>query len=85
MGMSIVTRNYQVTIPKDVRETTGIKVGDKVVFSIEGDKVEVRKLSKETAEKAFGSWKGSIKGSSVDYVRKMRKEWNKREKRLGLR
>lgn len=84
MGISIVTRNYQVTIPKDVRETAGIRVGDKVVFSVEGEKVEVRKLNKETAEKIFGSWT-EVKGSSVDYVRKMRKEWSRREKRLGLR
>ena len=27
-----VTRKYQVTIPKEVREELGIKIGDEVVF-----------------------------------------------------
>jgi len=30
--MVTVTRKYQVTIPKEVREALGIKAGDKVVF-----------------------------------------------------
>lgn len=28
----VVTRKYQVTIPEDVREDLGIKIGDEVVF-----------------------------------------------------
>jgi len=84
MGIASVTRNYQVTIPKDVREMKGIKVGDKIVFSIEGDRIEVFKMEKEIAEKAFGSWEGKMKGSSVAYVRKLRREWSKRGKRLGI-
>ncbi len=30
--MPIVTKKYQVTIPKEVRNALGIKVGDEVVF-----------------------------------------------------
>ncbi len=30
--MPVVTKKYQVTIPKDVREALGIKAGDEVVF-----------------------------------------------------
>ncbi|WP_367182645.1 AbrB/MazE/SpoVT family DNA-binding domain-containing protein [Thermococcus sp.] len=30
--MPVVTKKYQVTIPKEVREALGIKAGDKVVF-----------------------------------------------------
>lgn len=40
-----VTRNYQVTIPADVRSKLGIKVGDKVVVSLEGDGFVMRKVS----------------------------------------
>lgn len=83
MGISSVTRNYQVTIPKDIRELQRIKVGDKIVFSIEGNRIEVFKLRKGITEKAFGSW-NSDKASSTNYVRKLRKEWSVREKRLML-
>jgi len=40
-----VTRNYQVTIPAEVRGKLGIRVGDKVVVSLEGDSVVMRKVS----------------------------------------
>ncbi|ASJ17180.1 AbrB family transcriptional regulator [Thermococcus chitonophagus] len=30
--MATVTKKYQVTIPKEVREALGIKAGDEVVF-----------------------------------------------------
>nr|QEK16030.1 AbrB/MazE/SpoVT family DNA-binding domain-containing protein [Thermococcus aciditolerans] len=30
--MPVVTKKYQVTIPKEVREALGIKAGDEVVF-----------------------------------------------------
>ncbi|AEE94403.1 VapB-type antitoxin [Acidianus hospitalis W1] len=40
-----VTRNYQITIPYDVREKLGIKIGDKLVVYVEGDKIIIRKKS----------------------------------------
>ncbi|MFP3163877.1 MULTISPECIES: AbrB/MazE/SpoVT family DNA-binding domain-containing protein [Acidianus] len=38
-----VTRNYQITIPYNVREKLGIKIGDKLVVYVEGDKIIIRK------------------------------------------
>jgi AbrB family looped-hinge helix DNA binding protein len=38
-----VTRNYQITIPYDVREKLGIKIGDKLVVYVEGDKIIIQK------------------------------------------
>ena len=32
MSLSKITRNYQVSIPKDVRETLGLREGDYVEF-----------------------------------------------------
>jgi len=40
-----VTRNYQITIPAEVRRRLGIKVGDRVVVEVEGDKIVIRKAS----------------------------------------
>ena len=51
---------------------------------MDGDRVEIMKMKEDILEKAFGLWKGKIKGSSVEYVRKMRKEWDVRAKRLGI-
>jgi AbrB family looped-hinge helix DNA binding protein len=40
-----VTRNYQVTIPAEVRRRLGIKVGDRLVVEVEGDRIVIRKAS----------------------------------------
>jgi AbrB family looped-hinge helix DNA binding protein len=40
-----VTRNYQITIPAEVRRRLGIKVGDRVLVEVEGDRIVIRKAS----------------------------------------
>ncbi len=85
MGIAKVTRNYQVTIPRDVRVIQGISEGDTVLFVIEGNKVDFLKIEKEKIiEETAGSWKGVVKESSIEYVRQLRKGWAKRAKRLGI-
>lgn len=52
--MVMVTRKYQVTIPKEVREDLKIEVGDKVIFVKEADGryrlLRVEDLAKEFCE-----------------------------------
>ena len=43
--MPVVTKKYQVTIPKDVRDALGIKAGDEVVFVREGNRYVLMKLT----------------------------------------
>ncbi len=81
MGVAKVTRNYQVTIPRDVRIMQSIHVGDTIVFSVEGERVEILKLKEDILEKAFGSWK-EMKETGTDYVKRIRTEWETREKRI---
>ncbi len=85
MGIAKVTSNYQVTIPRDIRTIKNIKIGDTVLFALEGNRIDFIKIEREKLlESISGSWKDEVKGSSVDYVKEMRKGWAKREKRLGL-
>ena len=51
-----VTRNYQITIPLEIREKLGIKVGDKVLVVCEGDEIKI--IPKK---KSIKSLKGIIK------------------------
>jgi len=44
---------------------------------------KVTRKREDLIKKVAGSWK-LVKGSSVDYVNAMRKEWSEREKRLGF-
>lgn len=57
MAVSRVTRNYQVTVPREIRELTSIKVGDTLLFSKEGDEVIVKRVDKDVLSRGFGLWK----------------------------
>ena len=83
MGIAKVTRNFQVTIPKDVREVQGIKEGDKVIFSVDGSKVEVSKFKNNFVEEAFGAWKSKVE-PGTNYVKKIRSEWKIRNDKLSV-
>ncbi|MBI4439866.1 AbrB/MazE/SpoVT family DNA-binding domain-containing protein [Candidatus Woesearchaeota archaeon] len=85
MGIAKVTRNYQVTIPRDIRRLEDIRIGDTVLFAIEGNRIDFLKLERKKMLKSLaGAWKDKINVSGAEYVREFRKEWGKRSKRLGL-
>lgn len=80
MSLTKVTRNYQITVPRDIREQANIEEGDKLVVTIEDNEIKIKKFDEDAFKKAFGIWK-NVK-DSVKYVRDIRKEWEHREKRL---
>jgi len=73
MGIAKVTRNFQVTLPKDVRKVHNIKIGDTVLFTCVGNELHVRKLNITTfLNEIAGSW------TTDKDLREVRKEWKKR-------
>ena len=80
MGLSKMTRNFQVTIPKDVREVKRLKEGDRVLFAIDGGRVELHKVDEDVVSPAAGLW-GNLKGTGLEYERKVRRGWAKRLQR----
>ena len=80
MGVSKMTRNFQVTIPQDVRHVKRLKEGDRVLFAIDGEKVELHKVDEDTVSAAAGLWKG-LPESGVRYERRVRRGWTKRLRR----
>ena len=57
MAISRVTRNFQITVPREIRELADIKVGDSVLFIKEGQDVTLQKIDKDRLSKGFGLWK----------------------------
>ncbi len=82
MGLAKVTRNYQITIPKDARRLVNIRVGDTLLVSPREKEVVIKKLDENPVDASFGIWK-SVK-DSVKFVREGRAEYEKRAKRLGI-
>ncbi len=83
MGMTKVTRNYQITLPKDAREIAGIKIGDTILVDADKDGLRVRKMSARSAILDSAGIFSSV-SDSVAYVRKLRDAAEERRKRLGL-
>ena len=82
MGIAKVTRNYQVTIPQDVRKLHDIRIGDTVLFAIERERVDFFKIErKRIIQQTAGLWKKSGKENVVELA-VLRRGWQEREKRL---
>ena len=77
MTISKITRNFQITLPRDVREQKNLKVGDMVVFEVEDDRVGIVKLEKDILSQTAGLWSGSQE-TGQSYQRRLRKGWEKR-------
>ena len=77
MGISKITRNFQITLPKDVRELKNFHVGEKLMFVVEEDKIGILKLDNDIIKQTAGLWSG-INETGQEYERRIRKEWAKR-------
>ena len=55
--MATLTQKSQVTIPKQFRVAVGLHPGDEVEFSIEHNKVVLKKKAKKIP---FGKWRGCL-------------------------
>jgi AbrB family looped-hinge helix DNA binding protein len=75
VGISSISRKGQVTIPKEVRDYLGLKAGDKVVFTIEGSRVVVRKASSKSLVEILESAR-SWDIDALEFQRKIRREWS---------
>lgn len=73
MGTVVVTRNYQITLSKDLREELNIKMGERMKSRIEDNKIIIEKIKENPIENSFGIWK--TKKSGVELVNEMRKSW----------
>ena len=84
MGISKITRNYQISIPKDARKSLGLRIGDVVIVKTEDKRIVIEPIrEKNIIDETFGLWgKSRVPGWKI--VKKMRKEAEKRRKRLGI-
>ncbi len=77
MGISKVTRNCQVTLPKDVRRQLHLREGDEVIFTVSDNKAVVTKSTRDIIKETAGIWK-DMKETGIEYEKRIRKGWSKR-------
>ncbi len=54
MGITKVTRNYQITIPAEVRKALGINEGELLEVNLEGDKIVIQRLKRRRKRLRLG-------------------------------
>ena len=54
MSVTKVTRNYQITIPAEVRKALGINEGELLEVNLEGDKIVIQKLKRRRKRLKLG-------------------------------
>ena len=69
-----VTLRGRVTIPKEIRDSLGIKKGDRVIFQKEGDSVIIKKVKDEKLTDLLYCHKPMAE-SGVSFQRRLRKDW----------
>lgn len=75
----VVTRNFQITLPRPIRRGLDLSIGDSVVIEERKDEVVLKKVKKDPVAAAFGIWRGKVKEESKEYVNKLRESWKERE------
>jgi AbrB family looped-hinge helix DNA binding protein len=75
IGVSPVSEKGQVTIPKEIRDSLGLKRGDRVVFLEVGEQVVLRKAKSGKLSEALQEQKPWKEGA-LQFQRKLRKEWD---------
>lgn len=68
-----ITRNYQITLSRDIRRKIPVKIGEKMIAEVKGETIILKKMKKNSVEEAFGCW-GSGK-SGIDTVDELRASW----------
>lgn len=83
MPLVTVTRNYQITLPEEIRRKKGIKEGDRVVAKLDEEgNIVIEIVKGSIVEETFGTWKDEVEG--VEYASRLRKGWKKRGEQLRI-
>ncbi|MBW1741271.1 MAG: AbrB/MazE/SpoVT family DNA-binding domain-containing protein [Deltaproteobacteria bacterium] len=80
MPVSVLTKKWQTTIPKDIRSLLGLKPSDKILYLIEGKRVILKPLKGNILD-----LRGSVtaKEKPVDF-KKLRADTKKKVARKGI-
>ena len=78
-----VAKDYRILIPASIRSIVPLKAGDELEVRVEKRSAIKLVPKKSIVEETRGLWitKDDI-GNSVDYVNKIRTEWNRRLEEL---
>ena len=81
MTVVSISPRYRITIPKEIRDETNLKVGDKISFLRKGDEIIIFKVPEKPLLKMAGSLK--TKKNIRKILRELKQEEIETEKHRG--
>ncbi|PJZ75300.1 AbrB/MazE/SpoVT family DNA-binding domain-containing protein [Leptospira neocaledonica] len=75
---SKITSKYQITIPKEIRDSLKLSMEDVIEWSIDEQGIHI-----ESANKPFLKYKGFLNKGSSDTKSDIKKAWEERAKRYS--
>ncbi|MFW9874162.1 MAG: AbrB/MazE/SpoVT family DNA-binding domain-containing protein [Candidatus Thorarchaeota archaeon] len=81
MTVVSISPRYRITIPKEIRDETNLKVGDKISFLRKGDEIIIFKVPEKPLLKMGGSLK--TKKNIRKILRELKQEEIETEKHRG--
>ena len=80
MSKTKITRNYQITIPKEIRENLKLKIGDNIQIHIVGEKIVLEPIDENVWEKI-----SDFLPENFDKIQKhIRNDQTERFKKMGI-
>lgn len=70
----VVTRKYQITIPKETRTKLGIELGDKLLIRDDGERIIIE-VPKKIADPSEYLWNLSKRPLDIDAVKLVEESW----------
>jgi len=70
---SVLTKKFQITLPKRIRQILGVKSGERIGFIVEGNEVKIVPL-KSKLEENFGKVKAVSKSEKFKEIREFVEE-----------
>lgn len=77
MTLTKITRNFQITLPKYIREMKQLREGDNLAITLENNEIKITKCNTLRREGPFGAWKERAE-TGQEYQTRIRKGWKKR-------
>ena len=74
----VVTRNFQITLPSNIRNMFDIAIGETMIVEAKEEEIIIKKIKKDPVRAAFGAWRGRIKETGAEYVDSLRTTWDER-------
>ncbi|MHA1720552.1 MAG: AbrB/MazE/SpoVT family DNA-binding domain-containing protein [Promethearchaeota archaeon] len=80
MSKTKITRNFQITIPKDIRKSLKLKIGDKMQIHVINDKIVLEPINENVWENI-----SDFLPENFDKIREhIRNDQTERFKKLGI-